>query len=136
MQEPIIILVTEEYQVAQARRAAMALAESLGFKQVAVYSIATSVSELAYNLLLHASRGGTIALTALERKGQMGIEVIAEDNGPGILDPERVVQDGVSTAGGLGGGLAGVGRLMDEFEITSAPGVGTRIVARKWQACK
>lgn len=122
--------------MAQARRAAMALAESLGFEQVAVYSIATSVSELAGNLFLHATRGGTITLTALERKAEIGIEVIAEDEGPGIPDLERSLQDGFSTAGGLGGGLAAVSRLMDEFEITSALGVGTHIVARKWQPCK
>lgn len=136
MQEPIIILVTEEYQVAQAQRAAKALAESLGFEQVAVYATATSASELASNLVRHASRGGTITLTALERKAEIGIEVIAEDEGPGILDLERAMQDGVSTAGGLGGGLAAVSRLMDEFEISSALGVGTRIVARRWQTCK
>ncbi len=133
MREPVIIQVTGEHHIAQARQAAKALAEAIGFKRVLTYYVATSVSELAGNLFFHATRGGTITLVASRRNGKVNIEVIAEDEGPGIPDVKQAMQDGFSTNGGLGGGLPGVERLMDEFEITSAVGVGTRIVARKWQ---
>jgi len=133
--EPVVVRVTTEYHVALARRAAKSLAESVGFKRVAMYYVATSVSELATNLCFHTRRGGTITLIAVRRNGEVGIEVIAEDDGPGIPDVNQAVQDGYSTGAGLGGGLPGVRRLMDEFEITSTVGVGTRVVARKWQPC-
>ena len=131
----VVVTVTEEHHVAQARQAAVALAEEIGFKRVLVYYVATSVSELANNLFFHTPRGGTITLAPLKREGEFGIEVIAEDDGPGIPDVELALQDGFSTGGGLGGGLPGVERLMDEFEIASTVGMGTRVVVRKWQVC-
>ena len=100
--------------------------------RTAAFYVATSVSELANNLFFHAAGGGTITLSAVRRDGQRGIEVIAEDDGPGIPEVELAMQDGFSTNGGLGGGLPGAKRLMDEFEITSTVAGGTRIVARKW----
>ena len=114
----------------------MALTEAVGFGQARPSYVATAVSELASNLFCHATRGGTITLTALRREGEVGIEVVAEDDGPGVSDVEQAMQDGFSTSGGLGGGLPGVKRLMDEFEITSTIGVGTRVAARKWQPCR
>jgi serine/threonine-protein kinase RsbT len=131
----VIVQVTEEHHIARARQAAVALAEEIGLKRVVVYYVATSVSELANNLFFHTPRGGRITLTALRRDGEIGIEVVAEDDGLGIPDVGLAMQDGFSTSGGLGGGLPGVERLMDEFEITSAAGAGTRVVARKWQPC-
>lgn len=128
--------VTEEYHIARARQAALALTETLGFERVMAFHVVTSVSELANNLFSHATRGGTISLVALGRNSKIGIEVVAEDDGPGITDVKLAMEDGFSPNGGLGGGLPGVERLMDEFEITSAIGVGTRIVARKWQQCR
>ena len=130
--EPVIIPVTEECHITSARKAAFQLAQSLGLSGLFAHSVATSVSELAHNLYSHAYRGGAITLIALPR----GIEVIAEDDGPGIPDTELAMRDGFSTAGGLGGGLPGVRRLMDEFELVSSVGAGTRIVARKWQRSK
>jgi len=129
----VIVSVNEEYHIARARQAALALTKTLGFKQAAAFHVATSVSELANNLFFHTTRGGTISLVALERNSKIGIEVIAEDDGPGITDVKLAIEDGFSTNGGLGGGLPGVERLMDEFEISSTVGVGTRIVTRKWQ---
>lgn len=99
------------------------------------YTIATSVSELANNLFFHCPMGGRITITPLRNNGQVGIEVIAEDDGPGIPDIESAMQDGFTTNKGLGGGLPGVKRLMDEFEITSEVGEGTKIITRKWQTC-
>ncbi len=114
----------------------MALAEALGFRMASAYRVATSVSELANNLVCHATRGGTITLAALRREGEVGIEVVATDEGPGIADVEWALEDGPSTIGGLGSGLSGARRMMDEFEIRSAVGAGTRIVARKWEPCR
>ena len=128
-----VVVVVEEYQVALARQTAKILSEENGFGRVATYYIATCVSELANNLFLHATRGGTVTIAIIESCGKKGIEVVAEDCGPGIPDLEMVMRDGFSTNGGLGGGLPGSTRLMDEFEIVSKVGEGTRIVARKWQ---
>ncbi len=131
----VVVAVTEEWHVARAQRAARAAARSVSLSQVAMYSIATSVSELANNLFFHTPAGGTITLIALRQNGSMGVEVVAEDEGPGIANVDLAMQDGFTTNGGLGGGLPGVERLMDEFEITSRVGAGTRIVARKWEPC-
>lgn len=130
--ETMTIRVTEEHHIAQARQAAKALAQAVGFRQVAVYYVATSVSELANNLYFHTLEGGTLTMRPLRRGPRVGLEVVARDSGPGIEDLEVALQDGYSTNGGLGGGLPGVRRLMDEFEITTSP-QGTRIVARKWR---
>jgi len=133
---PVVIRVDEEYHVSEARLEARSLAEAAGFKTTAIYYIITSVSELANNIFFHASRGGVIRLATITRDGMFGIEVNAEDEGPGIPDLNQAMMDGFSTNGGLGGGLPGVKRLMDEFEISSMVDVGTRIVARKWNPCR
>jgi len=130
-----VIVVSEEHHVAEARQEAKAIAELVGFKRTAVYEIATSVTELASNLFFHTKVGGAITLRALDADGRLGLEVIALDGGPGIPDVEEALKDGFTTNGGLGGGLPGVGRLMDELEIESAVDLGTHIIARKWQPC-
>ena len=132
---PEVVRVTEEHHVAQARQAAAVLAKAIGLGRMATSDVSTSVSELAWNLFFHATGGGTITIAAIGRNGEVGIEVIAEDNGPGIPDVKSAMEDRFSTNGGLGGGLPGVERLMDEFEISSVVGVMTRIVARKWLLC-
>lgn len=133
--EPVVVPVTAEHHVVQAWQKTRELAAAHGFGRVMTYYIVTSVAELANNLWLHASRGGTITLAPVRRGAHRGIEVIAADEGPGIADVPQAMQDGFSTTGGLGSGLPGVARLMDECEVTSSVGVGTRIVARKWQPC-
>lgn len=134
--EPVVIPITEEHHIARARRAAMALAKGTGFRRTRALYIATAVTELASNLFFHTPRGGSVTMAPVEHGGEFGVEVIAEDDGPGIEEVDRAMQDGFTTGGGLGGGLPGVKRLMDEFEITSTVGVGTRIVTRKWQTCR
>ena len=129
------IVVREEHHVAEARQEAKAIAELLGFKRTAVYEIATSVTELANNVFFHTKEGGEITLCALDAGGRIGLEVVSRDGGPGIPDVEEALKDGFTTNGGLGGGLPGVGRLMDEFEIESTVDLGTHIIARKWQPC-
>lgn len=129
-----MVAVTQEWHVARAQRAATALARSVGLSQVAVYSLATSVSELANNLFFHTRVGGTITLRAVRQNGSVGVEIVAEDDGPGIADVDSAMRDGFTTNGGLGVGLPGIKRLMDEFEIESQVGAGTRVVAVIWSA--
>jgi len=128
-----LIRVSREHHISEARRVAKSLAESLGFRQISAYYVVISVSELANNLYFHAHQGGSITLATVSRDGEHGIEIISEDDGPGIADISLALQDGFSTNGGLGGGLPGITRLMDEFVISSEVGHGTRIVTRKWK---
>ncbi len=130
-----IIQIKNESHVSAARQRVRAMTEDMGFKQVAVFYIMTSVSELANNLFFHTNQGGTITLALHMQNNNVGIEIIAEDHGPGIENVDLAMQDGFSTNRGLGGGLPGVQRLMDEFEIRSTVGVGTRIIAKKWKTC-
>ncbi len=128
-----IIQIKNENHVSAARKRVRAIAEDMGFKQVVVFYIMTSVSELAYNLFFHTNQGGTITLVPHMQNNKVGIEIVAEDHGPGIENVDLAMQDGFSTNRGLGGGLPGVQRLMDEFETRSTVGVGTRIISKKWK---
>ena len=92
--------------------------------------IATAVSEITRNVVRFAGEGA-VYIELL--RGRPGLRVVARDHGPGIVDIERAMGDGYSTCGGLGLGLSGARRLMDEFEITSAPGRGTTVTMTKWQ---
>ncbi len=135
---PALIEVSEEHHVARARLTAHAAALAAGFSSTAASLVATSVSELARNLVLHATRGGRITIAAFRRDdgpsgNRLCLEVTAEDDGPGIPDVKLAMEDDYTTGGGLGGGLPGVKRMMDEFEITSAAGRGTRVTARMWK---
>ncbi|MCP5158975.1 MAG: anti-sigma regulatory factor [Gammaproteobacteria bacterium] len=123
--------IMQEFHIAEARRAALLMALDLGLKRTEAYYVATAVSELATNLFLHAG-GGDIQLSVVARSNRLGIEVIAQDEGPGIADVALALSDGFTTSNGLGCGLPGAQRLMDEMEIDSEVGRGTRILARKW----
>ena len=127
-----MVRVDQEHQIAQARQAATGIAQALGFPPSVTARLATAVTELARNLFFHAQNGGAITLTVVKDGKNVGIQVVSEDAGPGIEDVPLAMQDGYTTRGGMGGGLPGARRLMDEFLITSQPGVGTRIVAKKW----
>ena len=126
----VTIRVTTEVDVAEARREARLLALRHGFGTVRAHGLATAVSELAMNLVLHTQRGGQIHLTARSAPEAAVIELVSEDDGPGIPDLALAMADGYSTGGGLGCGLPGTRRLVDEFAITSSVGSGTRIVCR------
>jgi serine/threonine-protein kinase RsbT len=114
-----------------ARQKGRALAAELGFSPTDVVRIATAISELARNVLSYAATG-EIRLEALNGRHRSGISIVATDRGPGIADVEQAMQDAYSTSGGLGLGLPGVRRLMDEFKIESAVGQGTTVSATKW----
>jgi serine/threonine-protein kinase RsbT len=125
----VYLNVAGESDVAEVARQARQMAVALGFATVQAYYIATSASELAANLLIHAG-GGKVELSPLSNPA--GLELLTTDCGPGIADIDKALQDGYSTAGGLGCGLPGVQRLMDELDIRSQVGVGTLVRARKW----
>ena len=131
--DPLVVEVVGEYDVFHARRLAAALAARLGFEPAASQRLATAVSELANNLVFHASDGGTVRILPVALPGHCGIEVVVEDGGPGIPDVAAAMTDGFSTNGGLGGGLPGCRRLMDDFSIESRPDAGTKVVIRLWR---
>jgi len=131
-----IVRIHEEENIAEARQKAKRIAEQIGFRRSNIYEIATSVSELANNLFFHAYLGGEITLCALKANGYVGMEIMSRDKGPGILDIRAALTDGFSTNGGLGSGLPGVKRLMDDFKIESRLNQGTTIIARKWSSCR
>jgi len=93
--------------------------------------IATSISELARNIFLYAG-SGTITIAIVAKEGKKGLHIIAIDEGPGIPDIRRSLEDGYTTSGALGAGLPGVRRMMDSFDIESVPGKGTRVDVIKW----
>lgn len=131
MLESIRVLISEEIHIAEARRHALWLAQQLGFGRTDAYYLATAVTELAANIIYHAD-SGEIRLNTLTGEDAIGIEVIAEDSGPGIANIAQAMREGFSTSGSLGCGLPGVSRLMDTLDICSDPGRGTRIYACKW----
>jgi serine/threonine-protein kinase RsbT len=130
MNDSIEFSVTAVADIEQVRRDARVMARAQGLDLAAAESVTLAVSELATNLLRHAS-GGQLTLVPLNGSSRAGVEVRSRDSGPGIADSELALQDGFSSTGGLGSGLPGVRRLMDEFELTTGPG-GTSITARKW----
>lgn len=132
MSEEVAILLTETTDNTQAVVVALELAGRVGFEEADKCMIATAVSELATNILRYAN-GGIVKLRILRRDGRTGIEVLAEDNGPGIEDLPEAMKEHVSSGDSLGLGLPSVERIMDEFTIDSSPGQGTRVLARKWR---
>ncbi len=117
--------------VVLARQIAREMAKELGFGLADQTRITTAVSELSRNIYLYAGTG-RVVINALSESAKKGMEIIAEDKGPGIPDIEMAMQDGYSTSKGLGQGLPGTKRLMDEFEIRSEMGKGTTVTIRKW----
>lgn len=103
----------------------------MGFTELQSNRFTTAVSEIARNQLVHAN-GGKVTINQLVENDKRAIEVILQDHGPGIADIELAMQDHYSSAGGLGVGLPGAKRLVDDFKIESQLGVGTKVVLRKW----
>lgn len=130
MQE-INIHLKDEFDIVAARQAVRNLSKSIGFGLVDQTRITTAISELARNIVLYAGEG-TIHLRIIKNGLRKGIEILASDNGPGIVDINLAMQDGYTTSRGMGTGLPGTKRLMDEFSIRSSPGEGTQVVVRKW----
>jgi serine/threonine-protein kinase RsbT len=125
------IFINESEDIILARQYAREMAIRLGFGLADQARITAAVSELSRNIYLYA-RTGRVLIKALSEDNKEGIEIITEDEGPGIPDIELAMQDGYSTAKGLGRGLPGTKRLMDEFEIKSEVLKGTTVTVRKW----
>jgi serine/threonine-protein kinase RsbT len=124
--------VASSSDVVVARDRARGLSARAGLSGTDSALVATAVSELARNIVAYAGRGEMV-LRLIEDEAEQGVEVIAVDAGPGIVDLELALQNGYSTSGGLGLGLPGVRRLMDHFHIVSEPRKGTSVTIRKWR---
>jgi serine/threonine-protein kinase RsbT len=129
---PTRVKIHQEYDIITARQAIRNLAEAAGFAGCDLIIIATAVSELARNFLSYAKQGELILSLLQEPSGRKGVQIIAQDQGPGIENIEDAMRDGFSTGNSLGLGLPGAKRLMDEFQITSAVGQGTQVTVKKW----
>jgi serine/threonine-protein kinase RsbT len=125
------VAVAIDADIVIARQRGRALATQAGFSPGNAAMVATAISELARNILLYAGTG-EILLSTFNGSERCGVQVVARDQGPGIQDVTRALEDGFSTSNRLGLGLPGVRRLMDEFAIETKPGSGTTVVARKW----
>jgi len=158
MAEMRCIPIRSDLDIVAARVEGRNLAKEIGFDIIDQARIATAITELARNVVLYAGDGAmtvrrippvdvgdrtTVYADALqgtdaEPSGQVpdagreGIEVICEDQGPGIQAVEEVISDSYAAGRGLGTGLSGTRRLMDEFNIISEVGVGTTVIVRKW----
>jgi serine/threonine-protein kinase RsbT len=126
------VRINSDLDIVVARHKGRELATELGFGPTDLALIATAISELARNIVMYA-RGGEIILKSTGDNEAAGITLVASDHGSGIADVDEAMRDGYSTSGGLGLGLGGVRRLMDEFEIVSRAGYGTMVTATKWK---
>jgi serine/threonine-protein kinase RsbT len=129
---PISISIESDADIVTARRHGRMLAVVLGFSSSDATVVAAAISELARNIILYAKRG-EILLNAVRHPDRAAVIIAARDQGMGIVDLARAVQDGYSTSGRSGIGLSGVRRLMDEFHIVSEVGKGTVVTVTKWQ---
>ena len=127
----IVVDIDHPDDIVAARKAGHQLALDLGFSLTDVTMIATAISEIARNITSYAGRGA-VRVAVEDREGRKALVIRAEDDGPGIADIERAMEDGYSTGRGLGLGLPGARRLMDRLIVESARGRGTVIEMWKW----
>jgi len=129
--QEITVPIASDLDIVTARQRGRTLASERGYSVSDATLIATAISELARNIVLYARRGEIVLASANGMRP--GIIIVARDEGPGIADVSKAIVDGFSTSGGLGLGLSGVRRLMDEFEISSELGKGTTVTIRLWK---
>jgi serine/threonine-protein kinase RsbT len=132
MPDEVRVAIAADNDLVPARAEARALAERLGFSRTDATLIATAISEIARNIVVHVGQG-EIVLRPVEEESRRGLVVIAQDAGPGIRDVEAALRDGYAGRGGLGLGLPGARRLMDDFDVVSQPGHGTTVTMTKWR---
>jgi serine/threonine-protein kinase RsbT len=125
------ILIATDRDVVRVRQAMRTFAVSAALSLVDQTKAVTAASELARNTMTYGG-GGTARLELVEGNGRRGVRVTFSDDGPGIADVALALTDGYTTGAGLGLGLSGARRLVDEFDIDSQPGKGTRVVITKW----
>jgi serine/threonine-protein kinase RsbT len=127
-----VVPINTDTDVVAARQKGRELATVLGFVSTDSTLLATAISELARNIIRYAKKG-EILIASVQSGDRVGITVVARDNGPGIANISLAMQDGFSTSGGLGLGLPGVKRLMDEFHLVSDVNKGTTVTIKKWK---
>ena len=131
MADEIRVPIERDDDVVVARSKARELAAQLGFTGTDLTLLATAISEIARNITAYATRG-EVRIQAVRRGGRQGVRVVASDNGPGIADVELALRDGYTSGKGLGLGLPGARRLVDEFDIDTEVGRGTTVTMLKW----
>jgi serine/threonine-protein kinase RsbT len=129
--DDVRVAIRTDADVVTARQQARAMGAELGLSSTDLTLLATAISEVARNITAYAGEG-EVALRVLNSGSRQGIEVVASDAGPGIADVELAMQDGYTTGNGLGLGLPGTRRLVDEFDLRTEPGTGTTIRLVKW----
>jgi serine/threonine-protein kinase RsbT len=134
VEDEIQVPIRTDQDIVIARQKGRGLAAALNFSASDATLIALAISELAQNIVTYAKQG-EIRIQALHAgPHRQGIRVIAHDDGPGIPDIDQALRDGFSTSGGLGLGLPGVRRLVDEFRIQSGRNQGTTVTVTKWKS--
>ena len=128
-----LIALDGERDIAIARGEVRQMAAQLGFSPTDQTRLTTVASELARNVVKYAGCGRLIVQSVTGQMGRTGLRLIFEDHGPGIPDTDEALRDGFSTGGGLGKGLPGSKRLVDEFQIESEVGRGTRVTVVRWR---
>jgi serine/threonine-protein kinase RsbT len=132
LQKAEVLPLRSDEDVVRVRHAARDKAAKLGFSLIDQTKLVTAASELARNTVLHGG-GGSATLETVTQGTRLGIRMSFEDQGPGIADLELAMRDGYTTKKGLGLGLSGSKRLMNEFEIRTAPGAGTKVCVTRWK---
>jgi len=132
MGDEIRVPITSDSDMVPARAQGRALATKLGFSRTDATLIATAISEIARNIVVHVGNG-EILLQPMYEDGRYGLLVVAQDTGPGIPDIDAALDHGFASGKGLGLGLPGARRLMDEFHVASELGKGTTVTMKKWR---
>jgi serine/threonine-protein kinase RsbT len=132
MANETVLPINTDVDIMLARQQGKAIARTLRFSESELTLIATAISEIARNIINYATRG-EVTLALVQRGPRRGLRIVARDQGPGIRDIARAMEDGYSTSRGLGLGLPGSKRLMDEFDIVSEVGKGTTVTMTKWE---
>jgi len=127
-----LITISNDQDILLVRTAVRQVAIELGFNLVDQTKLVTAASELTRNIVLYAVEG-TVKLEQVENQGHTGLRITFEDRGPGIADIELALKDGYTTSGGLGLGLGGSKRLVNDFDIESKVGKGTRVTITRWK---
>jgi len=125
------VKISSDSDVLLARQTGRKIAEKVGFAGSDLTMISTAISELARNIIRYAQEG-EVSVSAISDRGRVGVMVVARDEGPGIADVDLAMRDGYTTGSGMGLGLPGARRLMDEFAISSQLTQGTTVVMKKW----
>jgi serine/threonine-protein kinase RsbT len=127
----VCIPISSDADIVRARQVGRELAAKAGCSATDLTMVATAISEIARNIVTYADHG-EMEMQLVEHRGRRSLMIVATDEGPGIEDLDKALQDGYTTGAGLGLGLPGTRRLVDDFDISSEPGRGTKVVMYKW----